>query len=122
MIACLEKPTVLNDAGIVSLAEAVILQAVSDLWDENKKEESIEFFKGEGFLKYADLSGMSMSDRRRLLSMLNEPLKREGAQSEDKVRCRPAPSVSTKPTTTENRYHPHPQTVRRARSHGQLHI
>ena len=77
MMECLEKPKTLNAAGIVSLAEAVIFQSISDLWNGNQREKSLKFFKGEGFLKYADLAGMCMSDRRRLFEMLDKALKRE---------------------------------------------
>ena len=35
--------------GLQSLAEAVILQSLEDFWNLTYREQSIDFFKGEGF-------------------------------------------------------------------------
>lgn len=41
--------------GFRNLAEAVILQSLEDLWNPLYREESKEFFKGEGFKIYAEI-------------------------------------------------------------------
>ncbi len=59
-------------SGIRSLAEAVILQAMEDLWSKTHRQKSIEFFQGEGFKRYADLAGMAVADRAKLLKMVGK--------------------------------------------------
>jgi hypothetical protein len=53
-----------------ALAEAVILQAVEDLWNSAHSKESVEFFEGEGFKHCADLAGMRVVERLKLIRML----------------------------------------------------
>jgi hypothetical protein len=53
-----------------ALAEAVILQAVEDLWSSAHSKESVEFFQGEGFRYCADLAGMRIVERLKLIRML----------------------------------------------------
>jgi hypothetical protein len=53
-----------------ALAEAVILQAVEDLWSSAHSKESVEFFEGEGFKYCADLAGMRVVERLKLIRML----------------------------------------------------
>ncbi len=55
-----------------TLAEAVILQSIEDLWSKTKRKRSIEFFTGEGFGLCADLAGMKVVDRLRLFRMLRK--------------------------------------------------
>jgi hypothetical protein len=55
-----------------ALAEAVILQAVEDLWSETHRKESLEFFEGEGFRHCADLAGMRVVERLKLIRMLRK--------------------------------------------------
>ncbi len=59
-------------SGIKTLAEAVILQAMEDLWSKTHRQKSIEFFRGDGFKHYADLAGMSAADRTKLLKMVGK--------------------------------------------------
>ncbi len=54
------------------LAEAVILQAVEDLWSKTHRRKSIEFFTGAGFKEYADMAGMGPVDRLRLIKMIGK--------------------------------------------------
>jgi hypothetical protein len=58
------------------LVEAVILQAVEDLWSKADRKESIDFFSGEGFSCCARAAGMELDDQIRLLHMVNGVLKR----------------------------------------------
>jgi len=116
---CLEKPKTASMKSLASLAEAVIAQSMSDLWDENELEESIRFFKGEGFLKYADISGMSMSDRRKLLEIVDEALKHAG---KFKSKRGTSPAVYSEPKPSAAPVSAYQQTDRRTRKHAALHI
>lgn len=53
-----------------ALAEAVILQAMEDLWSDTHREKSIEFFTGGGFKCFADMAGMGAVERLRLIKIL----------------------------------------------------
>jgi hypothetical protein len=55
-----------------SLAEAVILQCMEDLWDERYCDESKHFFLSEKFSILADIANMSMDERLRLLHMVKK--------------------------------------------------
>lgn len=57
---------------IRSLAEAVILQSVEDLWSKTDRERSIEFFTGEGFSLCAEMAGMKIIDRLRFFRLLRK--------------------------------------------------
>lgn len=52
------------------LTDAVILQAMEDLWNRRHKKESIEFFSGESLMWWTKMSGMSPVERLRLLGMI----------------------------------------------------
>jgi len=58
------------------LAEAVILQAMEDLWSNFYGEESVEFFQGTGFNWYADMAGMSPYEKSSLLNLMRSPFTR----------------------------------------------
>lgn len=45
--------------GYKSLAEAVILQSVEDLWSQSHRDESKDFFEGDGFKICAEIAGMN---------------------------------------------------------------
>ena len=68
-----------------TLAEAVILQAMEDLWSDAHREKSIEFFEGDGFKYFASMAGMGAVERLRLGKMLGR-LKSDGAMPYGKVR------------------------------------
>ena len=53
--------------GCRSLAEAVILQSIEDLWNPLHREESKEFFKGEGFKIYAEIADLNSLRNYKLL-------------------------------------------------------
>lgn len=57
------------------LAEAIILQAMEDLWAEEHKKQSMVFFSGEGFRLCAELAVMGLYDQVRLLQILKGVLK-----------------------------------------------
>ncbi|MDA8169114.1 MAG: hypothetical protein M0Z59_05370, partial [Nitrospiraceae bacterium] len=52
-----------------ALAEAIILQSLEDLWDSGHRDESLEFFHGEGFGTYADLAGLGPAERAEIMKM-----------------------------------------------------
>ena len=57
-------------ARIQSLAEAVILQAIEDLFDSSERNKSIDFFKGETFTLCAETAGLSTLEQIRIIRML----------------------------------------------------
>jgi hypothetical protein len=57
-------------AKLKALAEAVILQALEDLWSDTYRKDSLEFFEGEGFRQCADLAGMKVVERLKFIRML----------------------------------------------------
>ena len=55
---------------IQSLAEAVILQSIEDLFDPSERKKSIDFFRGENFSLCAEIAGLSAVDQIRIIRML----------------------------------------------------
>lgn len=66
-----------------SLAEAIILQSIEDLWNTESINDSIDFFKGGEFRSCAEIAGMSMLEQVTLLKMVKEVIdyRRGGSQS-----------------------------------------
>ena len=62
----------LRESSLKNLAEAMILQSMEDLWSRSYQKESIEFFRGEGFRRCADLAGLRVVDRIRIIRMLRK--------------------------------------------------
>ncbi|MHB8882817.1 MAG: hypothetical protein ACYC69_15070 [Thermodesulfovibrionales bacterium] len=52
-----------------SLAEAVILQSIEDLWDPACKKGSLLFFEGDGFVLYCQIAGISYTKRCSMIRM-----------------------------------------------------
>ncbi len=55
---------------VKSLAEAIILQSMEDFWSNAYRQESIEFFKGDGFKVCAEIAGMGHEEQSKVLEML----------------------------------------------------
>ena len=55
---------------LASLAEAIIMQSLDDLWSKTQKNTSIAFFTGEGFDICAGVAGMRIIDRIALFALL----------------------------------------------------
>jgi hypothetical protein len=55
--------------GITSLAEAVILQSLEDLWDPSHRIESIDFFNGDGYRIYAKLAELNQTRSHKILNI-----------------------------------------------------
>jgi len=53
-----------------ALAEAVILQAIEDMWCEKDKSKRLSFFTGEGFRIYTKMAGMDFRDWIELLNLV----------------------------------------------------
>lgn len=53
------------------LAEAIILQAIEDLWNPVYRKESLLFFRGEGFYECAKSAGITLKDQLRILQLLS---------------------------------------------------
>ncbi|MBI4690605.1 MAG: hypothetical protein HY754_10120 [Nitrospirae bacterium] len=60
-----------------ALAEAIILQSIEDLWHESLREDCVKFFRGNGFTICAGLAGMNLSDREKLLRMIDGLIKND---------------------------------------------
>src|SRR4030042_4949769 len=56
--------------GVRSLAEAIILQSIEDLWNKKENQDCIAYFKGDAFDICARLAGMKIPDQVRLLTLL----------------------------------------------------
>jgi hypothetical protein len=55
--------------GYRSLAEAVILQSMEDLSDPRHREESREFFMGEGFKIYGDIAELTSINKIKIIHL-----------------------------------------------------
>lgn len=60
---------------VAHLTEAIILQAIEDLWDEDQRQGCIEFFTGEDFRTCAALAGISTSGQIKILKMFSGLMK-----------------------------------------------
>lgn len=58
--------------GIKTLAEAIILQSIEDLWDVRHRSESLEFFSGQNFRDCAKLAGINIDNKLRLLKLIKK--------------------------------------------------
>ncbi len=55
---------------VKGLAEGIILQSIEDLWDDNVRAESIDFFAGKEFSICAEIAGMNLSDQLKVLNLV----------------------------------------------------
>ena len=64
-------------SGLRKLAEAIVLQSIEDLWNNNRNERrgSFAFFLGNGFHICSELAGITVVGQRTLLSLIMEALK-----------------------------------------------
>lgn len=72
----MKVPVIMN-----TLSERIILQALEDLWDEDEREESVEFFRGEGFTLCAEIANINVYDQVSLLTFVNDIVRREQKKS-----------------------------------------
>lgn len=56
--------------GMKSLAEAVILQSMEDFWSRSFREQSMMFFKGEGFKVWVNIAGLDTAMQIKILCLL----------------------------------------------------
>lgn len=61
-----------------NLAEAVILQALEDMWDERYFKESISFFQGKAFHIWSNIAGLDVYKQYTILLLASKRL--NGAQ------------------------------------------
>ncbi len=64
---------------IANLAEAVILQALGDLFDGSFRRESVRFLTGEGFRIAADIAKVSPNERAEILTIFGKLYDRKGS-------------------------------------------
>lgn len=69
------------------LAEAIILQSMEDLWDENLREDCITFFTGEDFRTCAAIAGMDTCEQIKILTMLSQMIKDMNKPAKEKKRA-----------------------------------
>ena len=56
--------------GYKSLAEAVILQSIEDLWSPSHRNDSKDFFEGDGFIICAEIAEMNSKIQFQFLNLL----------------------------------------------------
>ena len=56
--------------GLGCLAEAIMLQSMEDIWKPDLKEESLNFFNGEGFIICAEIAGIDRVKQHKIRQML----------------------------------------------------
>ena len=56
--------------GVKELAEAIMLQAADDFLNEDRQEEDVLFFSGEGFRLCSELAGMDHSGKCAFLDII----------------------------------------------------
>ena len=56
--------------GYKSLAEAVILQSMEDLWNPSHRNESRNFFEGDGFKICAEIAGINSAKQYKVIHLL----------------------------------------------------
>lgn len=82
--------------GVRGLAEAIILQAMEDLWSAAHMKAGIEFFIGKEFDICSNLAAMPLESRIRILTMVKAIAHRQRRLSEEMpARERHASSVNT---------------------------
>ena len=59
------------------IAEAIILQAIEDLWNTVRRKESIEFFAGEGFAICARIAGMGLYEKLKLIQAIKKAIQKK---------------------------------------------
>jgi|OpeIllAssembly_1097287.scaffolds.fasta_scaffold109817_1 hypothetical protein len=59
------------------IAEAIILQAVEDLWSPVYRKESVDFFTGEGFVICARIVGMGLYQKLRLIQLIKKAIQKK---------------------------------------------
>lgn len=63
------------------LAEAIILQSIEDMWNEEHRDESITFFAGKDFRTCASLASIDIADQIGILKMLDKIIKDTQSQA-----------------------------------------
>jgi len=60
-----------DEMGIRELAEGIMLQSIEDIWSVKHRKGGLDFFHGEGFPDCADLAGMTLYDRARVINFVH---------------------------------------------------
>ncbi|MGD0283888.1 MAG: hypothetical protein ABSB95_16190 [Dissulfurispiraceae bacterium] len=69
---------------IRKLADAIMLQAIEDLWIPKEREKCINFFTGEEFNICAGMSGMNFHDKVKVLNLVGN-IFRQNAETEVRI-------------------------------------
>ncbi len=73
-----------HGAKIRRLADAIILQAIEDLWVGKEREKCINFFTGEEFNICAGMAGMNFHDKVKVLNLVWN-IFRQNAETERRI-------------------------------------
>jgi hypothetical protein len=57
------------------LAEAIIMQSIEDLWNEDHRAECIDFFTGQDFRTCASIAGIDTAGQIQILNLVGESIK-----------------------------------------------
>ena len=88
---------------VKDLAEAIIVQAMADLWDLEHETDSRRFFAGSSYVTCADLAGWNSEQRVKMLFMLLTGLTGGGNSSgRQRLRVRELTALHSR-TTKVNR-------------------
>lgn len=71
--------------GKKSLAEAIILQSMEDLWEPSHRQHSLDFFSGEGFEICSGMAGLTESECQEIFKLLNLEIKKTRWQEPELV-------------------------------------
>ncbi len=82
--------------GIASLAEAVILQSIEDLYNQRHRKESVRFLTGEGFRIASDIARIAPEEAADILTVFSRSLDRGDSPAVSKVRDRGRTSTDLK--------------------------
>ena len=55
--------------GIRALGESIILQSLEDLGSAEYRQESVIFFRGEGFRLSAEIAGLDVSEMKKIIDL-----------------------------------------------------
>ena len=53
-----------------SLAEAIILQSMEDLWNSDYRKESVEVFRGDGFRICDEIADLNINKQFRIIHLM----------------------------------------------------
>ncbi len=65
-------PKIKRQGKVTTLAEAIILQSIEDLFDDRYRKDCRNFFFGEGFRTCAEIAKMKAIEQIKLINLVNK--------------------------------------------------